>query len=126
MRHMKSTVTGTLQEKNGRFYMVLRIPDSTGKLHQKWVSTGLPVQGNQRRARQLLDAKLVELQADYDRRSRQAGWSVVTAVLPQARPDDGRDLSHRPGKLLRIFERCRPVREHCSAPPGVNQVGVQR
>ena len=50
MRHMKSTVTGTLQEKNGRFYMVLRIPDSTGKLHQKWVSTGLPVQGNQRRA----------------------------------------------------------------------------
>ena len=35
MRHMKSTVTGTLQEKNGRFYMVLRIPDSTGKLHQK-------------------------------------------------------------------------------------------
>ena len=77
MRHMKSTVTGTLQEKNGRFYMVLRIPDSTGKLHQKWVSTGLPVQGNQRRAKQLLDAKLVELQADYDRRSRQAGWAVA-------------------------------------------------
>ena len=64
MRHMKSAVTGTLQEKNGKFYLVLRIPDSTGKLHQKWVSTGLPVQGNQRRAKQLLDAKLVELQAD--------------------------------------------------------------
>lgn len=77
MRHMKSAVTGTLQEKNGKFYLVLRIPDSTGKLHQKWVSTGLPVQGNQRRARQLLDAKLVELQADYDRRSRQAGWAVA-------------------------------------------------
>ena len=56
---------------------MLRIPDSTGKLHQKWVSTGLPVQGNQRRAKQLLDAKLVELQADYDRRSRQAGWAVA-------------------------------------------------
>lgn len=39
MRHMKSAVTGTLQEKNGKFYLVLRIPDSTGKLHQKWVST---------------------------------------------------------------------------------------
>ena len=77
MRHMKSAVTGTLQEKNGKFYLVLRIPDSTGKLHQKWVSTGLPVQGNQRRAKQLLDAKLVELQADYDRRSRQAGWAVA-------------------------------------------------
>ena len=78
MRHMKSTVTGTLQEKNGRFYMVLRIPDSTGKLHQKWVSTGLPVQGNQRRAKQLLDAKLVELQADYERRSRQ----IVEKLCP--------------------------------------------
>lgn len=77
MRHMKSAVTGTLQEKNGKFYLVLRIPDSTGKLHQKWVSTGLPVQGNQRRAKQLLDAKLVELQTDYDRRSRQAGWAVA-------------------------------------------------
>ena len=77
MRHMKSAVTGTLQEKNGKFYLVLRIPDSTGKLHQKWVSTGLPVQGNQRRAKQLLAAKLVELQADYDRRSRQAGWAVA-------------------------------------------------
>ena len=74
---MKSAVTGTLQEKNGKFYLVLRIPDSTGKLHQKWVSTGLPVQGNQRRAKQLLDAKLVELQTDYDRRSRQAGWAVA-------------------------------------------------
>ncbi len=31
MRHMKSAVTGTLQEKNGKFYLVLRIPDSTGK-----------------------------------------------------------------------------------------------
>ncbi len=78
MRHMKSAVTGTLQEKNGKFYLVLRIPDSTGKLHQKWVSTGLPrIQGNQRRAKQLLDAKLVELQTDYDRRSRQAGWAVA-------------------------------------------------
>lgn len=77
MRHIKPTVTGTLQEKNGRFYMVLRIPDSTGKLHQKWVSTGLPVQGNQRRAKQMLDEMLLELQADYDRRSRQAGWSVA-------------------------------------------------
>ena len=51
MKRMRPTVTGTLQEKNGKFYLVLRIPDSTGKLHQKWVSTGLPVQGNQRRAK---------------------------------------------------------------------------
>ena len=80
MRHMKSAVTGTLQEKNGKFYLVLRIPDSTGKLHQKWVSTGLPVQGNQRRAKQLLDAKLVELQADYDQKQKNMEHELVDVV----------------------------------------------
>ena len=55
MRHMKPAVTGTLKEKNGRFYLKVH-SDSTGKLHQGRVSTGLPVQGNQHRAKQLLDA----------------------------------------------------------------------
>lgn len=77
MKRKKPLVTGTLQQKAGRYYLVFRIPDSSGKLHQKWYSTGLPVQGNQRRAKQLLDAKLVELQTDYDRRSRQAGWAIA-------------------------------------------------
>ena len=77
MKRKKPLVTGTLQQKAGRYYLVFRIPDSSGKLKQKWIGTGLPVKGNQRRAKQLLDAKLVELQADYDRRSRQAGWAIA-------------------------------------------------
>lgn len=77
MKRKKPLVTGTLQQKAGRYYLVFRIPDSSGKLKQKWIGTGLPVKGNQRRAKQMLDEMLLELQADYDRRSRQAGWSVA-------------------------------------------------
>lgn len=77
MKRKKPIVTGTLQQKADRYYLVFRIPDSSGKLKQKWISTGLPVKGNQRRAKQLLDEKLLELQAEYDRRSRQAGWAVA-------------------------------------------------
>ena len=71
-----STVTGTLQEKERP---VLYGPPHPRQHRQAAPEMGqhrLPVQGNQRRVKQLLDAKLVELQAD-DRRSRQAGWAVA-------------------------------------------------
>lgn len=77
MKRMKAVVTATLQQKYGRYYIVARIPDSSAKLHQKWIATGLPVEGNKRRAKQLLDQKLLELQANYERRSRQAGWAAA-------------------------------------------------
>lgn len=69
-------VTASLQVKGGRFYIVTRVPDGTGKTHQKWFSTGLPVKGNKRRAQRMLDEKVIELQAEYERSYRQAGWSV--------------------------------------------------
>lgn len=43
-------MTGSLQEKNGRYYMVLEL----GKGKQKWKSTGLKVQGNKRKAEKML------------------------------------------------------------------------
>jgi len=43
-------MTGSLQEKNGRYYMVLELGDRK----QKWVSTKLKVQGNKRRAEKML------------------------------------------------------------------------
>ena len=69
-------MTGSLQSKGDRFHIVARVPDGTGKTHQKWFATGLPVKGNKRRAQRMLDEKLVELQAEYERHYRQAGWSV--------------------------------------------------
>ena len=46
-------MTGSLQEKNGKYYMVLNTKEN-GKRKLKWISTGLPVKGNKRRAEQML------------------------------------------------------------------------
>lgn len=46
-------MTGSLQTKNDKFYIVLNISEN-GKRKQKWIATGLPVKGNKRKAEQLL------------------------------------------------------------------------
>ena len=54
-------MTGSLQEKNGMYQMVFNIKDANGKRKQKWVSTGLPVKGrNKRKAEQMLTQMLAE------------------------------------------------------------------
>ena len=53
-------MTGSLQQKNGLFYMVINTKDATGKRKQKWISTGLPIKGNKRKAEQQLNALLQE------------------------------------------------------------------
>ncbi|MDR0861853.1 MAG: hypothetical protein LBN30_03635 [Oscillospiraceae bacterium] len=56
-------MTGSLQVKNDKYYMVLnRI--IKGKRKQKWVSTGLEVRGNKRRAEQMLREMLVEMETE--------------------------------------------------------------
>lgn len=52
-------MTGSLQTKNGKFYIVLNDMVS-GKRKQRWIATGLTVKGNKRRAEQLLREKLAE------------------------------------------------------------------
>lgn len=39
-------ITGSIQEKNGRYHMIFNIPTENGKTKQKWKSTGLTVRGN--------------------------------------------------------------------------------
>lgn len=46
-------MTGSLQLKNGKYYMVLNSTEN-GKRKQKWISTGLPQKGNKRKAEQML------------------------------------------------------------------------
>ena len=46
---------GRLQEKNGKWYMVLSYTDpKTGKRKQPWFATGLPVRGNKKKAEEML------------------------------------------------------------------------
>lgn len=47
-------VAGHLREKSGYYYAVLNYTDSLGKRKSKWISTGLTVKGNKKRAEAIL------------------------------------------------------------------------
>ena len=47
-------VAGHLQEKKGKYYIVLNYKDSKNNRKSKWISTGLPVKGNKKKAEQML------------------------------------------------------------------------
>lgn len=53
---------GFVQEKSGKYYLVLDLYDERGRRRPKWISTGLPVRGNKRKA----EAKLDEVLARYE------------------------------------------------------------
>lgn len=52
--------TGSLQIKYDKYYMVINTYDRDGKRKQKWISTGLAVRGNKKRAEKLLREQLRE------------------------------------------------------------------
>ena len=59
----ENIMTGSIQEKNGKYYTVLNIKDKNGKYKKKWQTTGLPVKGNKRKAEQILRRRI----AEYDK-----------------------------------------------------------
>ena len=48
----ESIMTGSLQIKKDKFYMVLNLTQN-GKRRQKWISTGYTVKGNKKKAEQM-------------------------------------------------------------------------
>ncbi len=47
-------LAGHLHEKNGYYYIILNLTDSAGRRKPKWISTGLTIKGNKKRAEQML------------------------------------------------------------------------
>ncbi|MDF2820171.1 MAG: integrase [Clostridiales bacterium] len=47
-------MTGSLHEKNGKYSIVLSFKDENGKWKTKWISTGLEVKGNKKKASEVL------------------------------------------------------------------------
>ena len=56
-------MTGTLQIKRDKYYCVLDFKDEFGKRKLKWISTGLPVKGNKRKATEFLNKIMAEYEA---------------------------------------------------------------
>lgn len=46
--------SGSIQKKNGYWYCVINMNDEHGKRRQKWIATGLKIDGNKRRAEAIL------------------------------------------------------------------------
>lgn len=55
-------MTGSLQEKNGKYYAVINLTDINGKRKQKWVSTGYEIKGNKKNAEKFLRDKINEFE----------------------------------------------------------------
>lgn len=58
-------VTGSLRLKHGIWQMVFEYQDSLGQRRQKSESTNLPEKGNKRRAQQMLEKRLDDLEQEY-------------------------------------------------------------
>ncbi|MGN0618463.1 MAG: tyrosine-type recombinase/integrase [Ruminiclostridium sp.] len=57
---------GSLQIKNGKYYAALNFKDKEGRRKQKWVSTGIDVKNNKRKAEQILSDLMSEYKdSDY-------------------------------------------------------------
>ena len=67
-------MTGSLHVKKDRYYMVINCYDE-GKRKQKWISTGLEVRGNKRRAERMLSDTLRDLEAEKSH--RETGTDVL-------------------------------------------------
>ncbi len=55
-------MTGSLQQKNGKYYAVINLTDINGKRKQKWIPTGYVVKGNKKNAEKFLREKLKEFE----------------------------------------------------------------
>lgn len=57
---MTDSLTGSIQEKSGKYYAVINYKDDTGKRKQKWINTKLLVKNNKRKAEKFLARSLEE------------------------------------------------------------------
>lgn len=53
-------ITGSVQKKNNKWYMVINLYDENGKRCPKWICTGLEIRGNKKNAASMLENKLEE------------------------------------------------------------------
>jgi len=65
-------ISGHLQEKKGRYYMVLSLRNENGKWMPKWISTGLPVKNNKKNAESMLRDTIREYEAIETKESQSA------------------------------------------------------
>ena len=74
-------ISGHLTTKKGYFYIVLNLKDDTGKRKPKWISTGLPIKGNKKRAEKMLVDARMDYAKRLDQNERAKGVYFETVML---------------------------------------------
>ena len=62
-------VTGSLQEKNGKYYAVLNLKDKDGNRRQKWINTGFTIKGNKKKAEIFLQQQIAAFTEEEENRT---------------------------------------------------------
>lgn len=62
-------VTGSLQEKNGKYYAVLNLKDKDGNRRQKWINTGFTIKGNKKRAEIFMQQQIAAFSEEEENRT---------------------------------------------------------
>lgn len=72
-------VTGNLQVKNGKYYVLVNLYDRSGKRSIKWVALGLDARGNKKAAK----ARMAEVLDEYNRSQRKLMRAVSKKKAPE-------------------------------------------
>lgn len=69
-------ISGHLQEKQGRYYMVLSLKNEEGKWKPKWLATGLTIKGNKKRAEAMLRDTIAKYEASEAQKTENTGSGI--------------------------------------------------
>lgn len=72
-------VTGNLQIKNGKYYVLVNLYDHNGKRSIKWVSLGLDSKGNKKTAK----ARMAEVLEEYNRSQQKLMRTISKKKAPK-------------------------------------------
>lgn len=92
-------VSGHLQAKNGIWYAVLELRRSDGSRYSKWVSTKLKIQGNKKRAEEML----------WELRKKYALPEKNSAVTPFTQYMESWLWAHKPKIVVSTFDSYREI-----------------
>jgi len=72
-------ITGNLQVKNGKYYVLVNLYDRSGKRSIKWVALGLDARGNKKAAK----ARMAEVLEEYNRSQRKLLRTISKKKAPE-------------------------------------------
>lgn len=79
-------MTGSLQEKNGKYYAVISYKDTDGKWKYKWKNTGFDIKGNKKRAQAVLDDFVKAFAESFNTSKKQTFVDYLKCWLELKRP----------------------------------------